>query len=326
MIVREAREIPLFESLGVFTEAPKQKRKPRVISVRPLRTELGNDIYPDEEFDVDDMSDLGDDFSDYDTLDDDLGEDIPDDITDEDIDNLDLTDEDLNGEEAPSDDDTGDLTEDELNQLGDIGDESDSEADNTEGQDNQDDSGAESNNEIDATSDDGVESEPDIDDDSQDNTNTEDSTGEIDATQDGDDTGEDLGGDVEIDTVSPDGTDPTTDPADPTAQAPTEEQHITKDDMRKYELFKRFMNLYNTIQYFSERLGNGLSDNEKFSYATTKALHKFNQLEELVKDYMMLKFQSDSYLQNSFFYEKIKATSLLLLELLKNNKIDNNTK
>ena len=88
-------------------------------------------------------------------------------------------------------------------------------------------------------------------------------------------------------------------------------------------MYKRFLDLYNAIVYFIERLESGVSDSERFEAASTKALSKFKRIEDLTRDYMLLKFQTDSFLQNSFFYEKIKAICLLnfkSLELNKNKK------
>ena len=154
----------------------------------------------------------------------------------------------------------------------------------------------------------------------------------IDATSGGGEEGadientEDLGADASLDTPSEDGTvDPnaTADPnMDPNAATdPNAGQSVTKDDVRKHEMYKRFLDLYNAIVYFIERLESGVSDSERFEMASSKALSKFKRIEDLTRDYMLLKFQTDSFLQNSFFYEKIKAICLLNFKSLELNKI-----
>lgn len=321
MIKRIAREVPLFESLGLFTEAPKKKRKPRVISVRPIRKDYVNDVEPDELLDIDDTSD---DFSDYDDLGSDMDFDMDDlenfddevdivsdpetepDLGIDDFDSF-LADNDVTEDDAP------DVNENEPEESGEIIDATDGtgEPEDTTSTGSMDDAETQSTDVSDTSSEEDVDGEV------------------LDATAGGGEDPEasgDIGG-AELDDVPEDGTDPAMDQTstDPTTTDPAmvSSEPVTKDDVRKYELFKRFMNLYKSIQYFIDKLENGISDSERFEYASTKALAKFKSLEELMKDYMILKFQTDSYLQNSFFYEKIKASCLLVFELIKNNKNKN---
>ena len=335
MIKRIARDIPLFESLGLFTEAPKKKRKPRVISVRPIRKDYADLVDPEESFDIDDVDDTADDLSDYDDLGiDDLdgfGDDISDDEFADDLpdDNLDDSDIDMDDPEL-----SGDLGIDDIPLDDEIDVPEDAPTDETtteqqpdavEGEDTEP---TPETTQVDTAMEDPVptpeegteqppvENEPPVE---------GDDGGEvIDATSSSEDpeASGDMGGGADLDLVPDDGTDPNQmtpgDPsADPTAGG---EETITKDDVRKYELFKRFMNLLKSIEYFIEKLENGVSDNENFEVAIKKAHKKFKSLEALLKDYMLLKFQTDSFLQNSFFYEKIKASTLLIFNLLELNK------
>lgn len=344
MIVKHAREIPLFESLGIFTEAPKKKRKPRVISVRPIRKDYTSMVDPDELIDIDDIDSLGDDLSDYDSLDMDIGDDladdellndtpiegdeddfnigqddIPDDIGEEPIDG----DEELPDFEIPEDISFDDLTLDDDQTQNDVPAE---EIESPEDQDTSDDDQTVEvpEGETTDTSTDTTEQPAEQPEGEQPTEEIQEGNEVIDAT--GSEMPEDIG--AEVDIAAADGTDssPVSTDTSVDPSAGTDETSITKDDMRKYELFKRFMNLLNTVQYFIDKLETGVSDNIKFEYAANKALIKFKALEDLLKDYMLLKFQNDSFLQNSFFYEKIKASSLLLLELMNLNKITKDEK
>jgi len=96
-----------------------------------------------------------------------------------------------------------------------------------------------------------------------------------------------------------------------------ENKEITKDDVRKYQLFLRFQELYETVAYFKEKLTQFVSDDSNFAKTSLGSLTRLNELYDMMKDYMLLKFQSDSYLQNSFFFEKIKAILVIILEALR---------
>lgn len=328
MIIRTAREIPLFESLGIFTEAPKKKkRKPRVVSVRPIKTDYADLVDPEELFDVEDIDDTSDDIQGFDDLSEDIDDfdDIPNEV------DLDYEDqEDLGdlGSDLDSDFDVDSLSIDDID-VNDVA---------TEPETTQEEpvpAEGEPTEVIDATAGEAVpeqtETQPTEPTPAESEVPVEgevapEEGGEVvDATtgEDGaniEDTS-DLGADVSLDTPNDDGTiDPN---ADPTATDPNAGQSVTKDDVRKHEMYKRFLDLYNSIVYFIERLESGVSDSERFELASTKALSKFKRIENLTRDYMLLKFQTDSFLQNSFFYEKIKAICLLnfkSLELNKNKK------
>lgn len=322
MITKTTREIPLFESLGIFTEASKKKRKPRIISVRPIRKDYTTLVDSEEEFDIDDIDSLGDDFSDYDSLDMDLG----DDFSDEEL----LNDSPIEGDEDLDDigiDDIPDFEDDGPDTQGEEISSNDEEPVEGEDLDTTEPIPEQSTNDEPPSEEEQPTETPVEPVETADEEKDQSNGGEevIDATGGEDpEIGDDLG--AEVDIAPADGTDPNTMPVEATPTDQTSNESITKDDMRKYELFKRFMNLYNSIQYFIEKLENGVTDNNKFEFASNKALKKFKSIEELTKDYMILKFQNDSFLQNSFFYEKIKASSLLLLELLKLNKNNNDEK
>lgn len=338
MIKRIARDIPLFESLGVFTEAPK-KRKPRVISVRPPRDPYQKYLIDDEE--IDGIDDEGDDLSEYDSY-----------LSDEEINGIDpdgdIENLDINNIPTINDDGTMDNTDVPEAPANGEGEEVIDVTDNGTPQEVPQENPApvtpdttpteepvvpEPIPDQPAPTDDGTQvdatapaPDPNTADPNApvDGAATVDNQGGeeiIDATAgDGSDVNPDVG--VELDNMSPDGTDPSMDPNAPPQDAGTQQQQFTKDDMRKFQLFKRFLSFHTTLDYFVKKLGESTSDDQKFSYASKMALDKFKKMSEFLKDYMLLKFQSDSFLQNSFTYEKIKASALLTMELLENNKYD----
>lgn len=151
--------------------------------------------------------------------------------------------------------------------------------------------------------------------------NNDDSSGSEDGGDDsgsedsGDDTdytdGADDGGDSSGDDTSSDSSDSSGDSGS--------NDSVTKDDMRKYSLFSSCMDLYRTIQYFTERLETFTADNKYFNAASKKAKKIFLEAGDMLKDYLILKFQSDTYSQNSYFYENVKALCMLALHLMENN-------
>lgn len=311
MIQRVVKQTPLFESLGLFTEAPKKNKNAEVITVRPIKKDYG-DFMNTEEIDLDDDPD---DLSDYNSYLDDDG--------------------DVEPGYDPEDSETYEPDDDLLNQ------DTNEESSGNEQQAPQE-SPPQEPQTIDATGDPGAdpESEEDLGRDidntqqgevSQDDTNNNtDKSNTVDSSEDTsggneviDATGDpgtdpesegDLGGDLNLD--SPSETDSGTDtPADSSGN-----QEYTKDDMRKFELFNRTFDLYNAVLYIIEKIGTTATDNQKFAIVLKEVLERLKSIESLMKDYMILKFQSDSYLQNSFFYEKTKACIMLILELMEINK------
>lgn len=342
MIIRTAREIPLFESLGIFTEAPKKKkRKPRVVSVRPIKTDYADLVDPEELFDVEDIDDTSEDIQGFDDLSEDIDDfdDIPneadldyedqEDLGDlgSDLDSLSIDDIDVNDvvnepEIAPTEPTPVEGEQTEVIDTATGTGEENPEQPETEPTEPAPVEGAVPVEDETSTP---VEGETLPEQPAEEIPPAEEGGEVIDATtgENGaniEDTG-DLGADVSLDTPADDGT--INSNADPTATDPNAGQSVTKDDVRKHEMYKRFLDLYNAIVYFIERLESGVSDSERFELASTKALSKFKRIENLTRDYMLLKFQTDSFLQNSFFYEKIKAICLLnfkSLELNKNKK------
>ena len=120
-------------------------------------------------------------------------------------------------------------------------------------------------------------------------------------------------------------TDPNTDPnADPNAQG----KQFKKDDMRKYVLFQQFTKLHSSIENYISKLEMEISDDGRIEAANYEIRSKFQELSSLVYDYLTLKFSSDSYMSNKYFYEQTKTAILILFQLLNNshNEIKTTTK
>lgn len=121
-------------------------------------------------------------------------------------------------------------------------------------------------------------------------------------------------------TSTPTPNDPNADPTSADVGMNADMEAFDKNDMRKYQLFKRFIDLHDVSVRFTSTLDAIISDDADYGAIISNVTKKLKRVEGILKDYMILKFQSDSYLQNSFFFEKAKTTILLALEMLKRGK------
>ena len=71
-----------------------------------------------------------------------------------------------------------------------------------------------------------------------------------------------------------------------------------------------------------------ITDDGRIEAANYEIRSKFQQLSSLVYDYLTLKFSSDSYMSNKYFYEQTKTAILILFQILNNshNEIKMTTK
>lgn len=261
MILKEKKNIPLFEKYGLFTEAPK--RRPRVINVRTSRArDYSDDIADDDSMNADNPEEDGEDGSDTDSLE---PETEPAENAEAPVEDADTAaDNDVSEEESP--DDIQD-TQDEDTENIEVGDSSEE----------------------------------------------EDYT---DSIEDDESTSSDDGGD---------GENTTSDTGEGDAPVEDSEDTFDKNDMRKFKLYKRFIELHSSVEYFVTKLESIISDDESYAVTVGYVLRTLKKVEAVLRDYMVLKYQSDSNIQNIFFFEKVKATVLMTLELLRTNKICGNT-
>ena len=92
---------------------------------------------------------------------------------------------------------------------------------------------------------------------------------------------------------------------------------IDFDSMRKYNLYKEYARLRNTIETYIEKLESCMSDDYESNQIIKTATEKFREIHELVTDYMLLKFEACNYVQNLLFYQQQVATIDLVFKLLK---------
>ena len=89
------------------------------------------------------------------------------------------------------------------------------------------------------------------------------------------------------------------------------------DSVRKYNLYKEFMKLRTAVDGYITKLEACISDDPRSNQVIKTATEKFRELYDLITDYMMMKFELCTYIQNLLFYQRQVATVQLLFALLK---------
>ena len=89
------------------------------------------------------------------------------------------------------------------------------------------------------------------------------------------------------------------------------------DSVRQYNLFKEFMKLRSSIDTYITKLESCISDDAESNLIIKNATSKFRDIYNLVTDYMMMKFELCTYVQNLLFFERQVATVNLVFKLLR---------
>ena len=159
-------------------------------------------------------------------------------------------------------------------------------------------------------------------------------TGTTDDGADAGDTGDDGGGGLDTDdggdfdsnvqdadsgdttdTTSDDGEGDTTDDQNSTVN--------TLENQLKYSLFKDMKSLYTAVQNFKDKLDSSSTPSYNYGIAIKTASSKLSALEEVLYEYMTVRFRDDSYIANMQCYQKAVAAVKLIMELISANKEKN---
>lgn len=113
----------------------------------------------------------------------------------------------------------------------------------------------------------------------------------------------------EEDSSTDDGTDDSGD-----GEKPSDEQ------IRKYSLYKKFTRLNETLDTICDSLSSMMSDNSEINHKYKTVAQKLKELNQLLSEYMILKFASASYIQSMLFYQRSLAIVDINLNILKDLK------
>ena len=195
---------------------------------------------------------------------------------------------------------------------------SDDNSDNTkDSEDNTDDSDndEESEDNEDYTSDNDSDNTDDSD-------NDEESEDNEDYTSDNDSDNSDGGdnSDEEEDNedyTSDGGDDDTGDNSDNDSSDSSEDEKNNKiEKLRKFNLFKDFIKLRGTLETYIEKLDSIVSDNNEINSLYKNVTNRFRTLNELIYDYMVIKFERNTYFKSFLFYQRVIATMQFNIDLL----------
>ena len=88
------------------------------------------------------------------------------------------------------------------------------------------------------------------------------------------------------------------------------------DSVRKYNLYKEFARLRTAIDSYISKLESCISDDPESNHVIKICTTKFREMYDLITDYMMMKFELCTYIQNLLFYQRQIATVHLIFTLL----------
>ena len=128
---------------------------------------------------------------------------------------------------------------------------------------------------------------------------------------------EDSTGDDNTDYTNVDGDNQDSNNASSDANAEQEKgPGLEYDSVRQYNLFKEFMKLRTAVDTYITKLEGCISDDPESNLIIKKATTKFRDVYALITDYMLMKFELCTYVQNLLFFEKQVATVTLIFRLL----------
>ena len=120
-------------------------------------------------------------------------------------------------------------------------------------------------------------------------------------------------------------------PADGDDTPPDDGGGDNNEGIHKQMLFKRFMDLRESIDGFIKRLEESLNQDIEVNRNYSTVADKLKQLNEFIYDYMVVKFKDASYASSVLFYQRSLATAHLSIAILgdeieKFDKKEKNTK
>ena len=167
--------------------------------------------------------------------------------------------------------------------------------------------------------------------DTPENTNVPDETEETDVQTDDTDYGTDTDADSGDTEPTTDDTDYTSDndtgngdtEADATDDTQNDADQQTgglddpNDKTHKFILFKKCISLESALSNYIQKLSGIMSDDLECNHIYKKITNNLKELDEMLHDYMTIKFESATYIQSMLFYQRLLASVGINLDMLK---------
>lgn len=121
------------------------------------------------------------------------------------------------------------------------------------------------------------------------------------------------------DDAGDDGTD--TDTNDDANQDDTTQQNAGLDDpddkTHKFILFKKCISLESALSNYIQKLSGIMSDDLECNHIYKKITNNLKELDEMLHDYMTIKFENATYIQSMLFYQRLLASVGINFDMLK---------
>ena len=89
------------------------------------------------------------------------------------------------------------------------------------------------------------------------------------------------------------------------------------DKDHKYILFKKYIDLQGVLANYIQKLSGLISDNVECNHIYKKITNNLKELDEMLHDYMTIKYESATYVQSMLFYQRILVSIGINLDMLK---------
>jgi hypothetical protein len=90
----------------------------------------------------------------------------------------------------------------------------------------------------------------------------------------------------------------------------------SEDRIHKQNLYKKFMNLHTAVNGYTHKLSSMIGVDEETNEMYTSISKRLQDLQDMLYDYMVLKFKKNSYLESMLFYQRSIAAVNMCLDAL----------
>lgn len=98
------------------------------------------------------------------------------------------------------------------------------------------------------------------------------------------------------------------------------EETVQDESTKRYNLFRELIYLYNSNKSFISKLENIVRDDIEGNSIVNITVNKLRDVEEIMFEFMTIKFMNSTYIEALTFYESILAVIKLNFQILKNNE------
>jgi hypothetical protein len=98
------------------------------------------------------------------------------------------------------------------------------------------------------------------------------------------------------------------------------------ENQLKYSLYRSMKSLYLAVMNYESRCGEMSTTSYNYNLALKTAKNKFNEIEDVLFEYMTVKFKDESYIENMKFYQKCLTAIKFIFKLIRENRMKKDDK